>query len=163
MKLHRAADLPQRISDHLWFLFRPHRDEAKHNLELTNVERWETGKVEEGESWGEGGKITNKCGTKRGTVNYSLSPGSHTWVDGISKSVQKSWASLHHVFKSGGSPGSLGLLFRSFSVQFLHLNIFRAVFRNLSINKILNSTDEPLLLFSYNWLIKHMRHLFPFL
>lgn len=39
MKLHRAADLPQRISDHLWFLFRPHKDEAKHNLELTNVER----------------------------------------------------------------------------------------------------------------------------
>lgn len=161
MKLHRAADLPQRISDHLWFLFRPHRDEAKHNLKLTNVERWETGKVEEGESWGD--KITNKCGTKRGTVNYYLSPGSHTWVDGISKSVQKSRASLHRVFKSGGSPGSLGLLFRSFSVQFLHLNIFRAVFRNLSINKIPNSTDEPLLLFSYNWLIKHMCHLFPFL
>lgn len=32
MKLHKAVDLPQRISDDPCFLFRPHKDEAKNSL-----------------------------------------------------------------------------------------------------------------------------------
>lgn len=47
MKLRKAVDLPQRISDDPWFLFRPHKDEAKNSREHTKCGASMRGEEEE--------------------------------------------------------------------------------------------------------------------